>query len=335
MKATATEQAAKLCDKGSRLRIITDEKFNILWNNKDFEPGEIAFSDIKGKAPKDGAVFSVYVNGSCHSAECVAVNTDGQKLFIWILCTASENIFRLGYTNTYKEVSYIFDTLKNNIDILAHLAEVIARESPEVKTTANEQTRICRDLTRYVDTLSEISSIIYGHADKEKTVLIFREADDVIQACNRFLNTRGHTIKLLTTQAGKLKDVSILGDRQIIDSILFGLIRHVIISSNEKNHVIDVYTGNKSVYIQLKYHISDQTKENLEKIRANDFNNFAAKLYIEYIGGSISISESSKSEEIIIEFPIHKSRSILKSNYAAISMKELDRLAEMYLSDLL
>ena len=149
MKATATEQAAKLCDKGSRLRIITDEKFNILWNSKDFEPGEIAFSDIKGKTPKDGAVFSVYVNGNCHSAECIAVNTDSQKLFIWTLCTASENIFRLGYTNTYKEVSYIFDTLKNNIDILAHLAEVIARESPEVKTTANEQTRICRDLTRH------------------------------------------------------------------------------------------------------------------------------------------------------------------------------------------
>lgn len=335
MKATATEQAAKLCDKGSRLRIITDEKFNILWNSKDFEPGEIAFSDIKGKTPKDGAVFSVYVNGNCHSAECIAVNTDSQKLFIWTLCTASENIFRLGYTNTYKEVSYIFDTLKNNIDILAHLAEVIARESPEVKTTANEQTRICRDLTRHVDTLSEISSIIYGHTAKEKTVLIFREADDVIQACNRFLNTRGHAIKLLTTQAGKLKDVSILGDRQIIDSTLFGLIRRAIVSSDEKNHVINIYTDNKSVYIQIKYLICDKAKEKSEKIRTDDFNSFAAKLYIEYIGGSMSISESGKSEEIQIELPICKNSSVLKSDPAVIGMKELDRLAEMYLADLL
>ena len=99
--------------------------------------------------------------------------------------------------------------------------------------------------------------------------------------------------------------------------------------------MIDIYTGSKSVYIQIEYPVCDKAKEKSEKIRADDFNSFAAKLYIEYIGGSMSVSKSDESEEILIELPMHKSESVLKCNSDAISMKELDRLAEMYLSDLL
>ncbi|MCH5323801.1 MAG: hypothetical protein J1E39_01185 [Eubacterium sp.] len=334
MSTPVLDKAVGLYEKGGKLlRILSDEKFNILWNSSDYDTMQITFSDIDGKRPADGMICSVYVNGHCRSAECTVINIDGEKLYMWTVRNAADIIFHLGYTNTYKQVSYLIKEAKENIATLMGFAEqMVDNKDTDLTQLAKEQNHICFELLQQTEVLDRLTEVIYGQAEKERTVRLYKETADVIAACNRFINKYNRNIRLFAAQPDTINDIIITGEKQILVTALFCIIKRAISSSFEQNYMLSISHDNNNVYLYLKYLVYEKPQR---RLNSDEFDYFAAEMYIEYIGGKINLSANEKSEEIEIVFPIYRKEHIFKSDTSIADEPELDRLAVIFLNSII
>ncbi len=322
MEDPILKKAISLFERSGKIRIISDEKFNVKWNSREYDENQVVFSDISGKTPTNGMICPVYIKGHCCNAECTVVNIDGTKIYTWTVKDNADLVFHIGYKNTFKQLSYLIECGKQNINELNEF-------SSELPSGAREKHHmICSDTLRMFEVLDKMAMIFFNESTEERVIPIYGEVSDVTCACNRFIGKYRRSIQLFSAQADTLRNMSIVGDKQIFATALFCIFKRAITSSYEQNYLVTMSHDSNRVYLYFKYLILDDPKRSLTEA---EFDYFAATLYIKYIGGSMNMFHNEKSEEVELSFPICHKENVFKSSSTSNDAEELYRLAEIFL----
>ncbi len=323
LKSNVTDKLSALYSRSAKLRIATDDGYNILWQSHTKKECTVTFYDIGGKAPEDGMIRKVFVDELCMSAECEAVNIDGETLFMWTIHSATELAAQINCISSYKDIAFLFNTLKSNIDELKQWIE----DRTDMIPDCGRQLISCDAMTEQVFILERISAVMYDR--RQEPLDLYHLVLGTARACNRFLKKRGHRISILTMQAQTLMKLLICGEPLMLSSALFCLIKRAVCYSGEKQNMLFMSHNEKSISITTRYMV---TKSSIRSYITDDFELNSAKLYIELIGGRLILKRDKYSERIKVTLPLYEQEDTFNSSKLCLSRSEFDRLAKVILT---
>lgn len=323
LKSNVTDKLSALYSRSAKLRIATDDSYNILWQSRKKKGCTVNFYDIDSKTPEDGMILKVFVGELCMSAECEAVNIDGEELFMWTVHSATELAAQINCISSYKDITFLFNTLKSNIDDLKQWIE----DKAGIMTDCGRQLIGCDAMSEQIFILERISAVMYDR--KQEAIDLYHLVLGTARACNRFLRKKGHSISILTMQAQTLMKLLISGEPFMLSSALFCLIKRAVCYSGEKQNMLFMSHDEKSISITTKYKL---TNSSISSYITDEFELNSAKLYIELIGGRLALKRDKLSERIKVTLPLYEQEDAFNSSKLCLSRTEFDRLAKVILT---
>ncbi len=292
----------KLYENSTRIRFLSDENGNILWKsgkNIDDETTIIFPNGVPYN--KDEEKYSnVLINGQKVAVSGSVLSTEKKGAILWTAHSLTEVLKELGATNTYVETCYMISDAKRNVESILMCNEETIAKNPRKRNDASitSQNKACYNLLKQIESYQELTTVIYNRAVNNTTINIIDLMKEIVEESNALLNSS--TAKFRVTHKGvDYHNATIKANKYYLFFSIMSIIKILLDCSRNQLHTLLIKFNGEAFTISFPF---DNDMSHYIDALNGDFSFYCAKLYINYLGGTIT----ENNNQLLVTIPFYK-----------------------------
>lgn len=316
---------AKLYGGGEKLRFLSDEHGNILWQSDNVKQA-ILFPLGLDSDISDGHTAKVKIGDNTFCAECSILNYNSERYYLWTADSITDILMKFGKTDTYTDASFMLSITKSDIESIIQYNDKLIEAAPDIyRKSAEKQKLHCLNLMRHIETMSELTAVIYEKGTKSQVMQLKSELDTVVAECNSLLTKK--SVSINTDFSDKAERACFAGGRYLFFVMLLSVIKKAVNCSDREYFSVMADCDDKQIYITVPFIIEE---EKCSDVISNDFEIYCASLYAQYLGGRLTQKTEDRTGIIEITLPLYNGDVL--SSPGRYKAAECKKIAEAFMS---
>ncbi len=292
----------KLYESSTKIRFLSDENGNILWKSgKDiYDETTIIFPNGVPYNKDEEKYSSVLINNREVAVSGSVLSTEKKGAILWTVHSVTEVLRELGTTDTYIETCYMISDAKRNIEnILMHNEEAIAKNPRKRNNVAIvDQNKSCYNLLKQIESYQELTTVIYNRAVNNTTINIIDLMKEIIEESNALLSSSTGKFSLMH-KGVDYYNATIKANKYYLFFSIMSIIRILLDCCRNQLHTLLVKFNGEVFTISFPF---DNDMSHYIDALNGDFSFYCAKMYINYLGGTIT----ENNNQLLVSIPFYK-----------------------------
>lgn len=289
---------------------LSDEYGNIKWKNSACGKIIVFPNGLNGNASTE----QVSVDGTLFTALGAPFSNGNKNLILWRVNTLTDVLMQLGSTDTYTDICYMLTQAKNDI--------------AKAEQNCNDKANL-NSIKRNIEVLNELTTVIYHKAPRCPAVYFLEKLQSVIDEANKAMSHIPVVFRLSTEQSLE-NDVPVNISERLFYVCMFSILKAMVRCSDRELFIIKVSRQGSNISVSSSFTLRSDTHAGMI---TDDFEMYTAKLYVGYIGGTMSYNLENETGKIEITLPVGDSKS-LNSPLYSIPSDTCRKLADVFMSNL-
>ncbi len=321
----------QLYNNSNKIRFLSDTDGNILWSNcqNKKEKTVIYFTDTIDCRYSE-LHETVTINGEKFAASgSMTKSDDGKHYIIWQADNITDILLNLGRTDTFTDTTFMISNARSNLRQLLNITGKVGEKlsgNNELTQDIHQQLKQCYELMRNVETINQISSVIYQKHTADSALYITEEIESAVSECNRVLSNSNIRFNINSKNTEE-NCLCINASHHSFQSVMLTIFKKILGCSSIGSININIVTTDKAITVTMPYKFDEECQKNAF---TDDFEMYSSRMYIRCIGGVLTEESEGAIHIIKLVLPVYNPLTF-HSSVSKYNAKTTDDLAEIYL----